>query len=219
MEYLPGGNLSQRLQTEGRPSDKQLQLILADIVDAVAHLHQYGIAHRDLKCEKIMFDSNDRVRLIDFKYTVFIAEIDPDERYCGTFALLAPEIFLSNSISFANDWWAVGQIAFYTKFGILAFNSASLSRIKSMIFNTDPIIRKSTPPKLSSFIRGLLAKDPTIRIGSPENDPKSHEYFEDFDWTSLRCDSEGQSHGRDDGFELPEGSAVLFDSIWMESCW
>jgi serine/threonine protein kinase len=211
VEYLPGDSLANRLQKEGCPSDTQLQFLLPDIADAVAHFHQYGIVPRDLKCENIAFDSNNRARLIDFEYGLFISEIDRDEHRCGTFALLAPELLLSNSISFANDWWCVGQVAYYAKFEHLPFCSLNLHRVKSMILNANPMIWKSTPAELSSFICGLLAKVPAMRIGSPGNDPKSHAYFEAFDWASLKCDSEN------DGSEPPKRAALSVNDRWIDS--
>lgn len=49
MEYCSGGDLHHRLQREPKPSDAQVQLWMADLLKALAFLHQSAIVHRDIK--------------------------------------------------------------------------------------------------------------------------------------------------------------------------
>ncbi len=65
LEYIPGGDLAQRLQAGAIPKAEALRTF-RDIVLAVAHAHDQGIVHRDLKPANILFDAQGRVKVGDF---------------------------------------------------------------------------------------------------------------------------------------------------------
>lgn len=110
MEYCSGGDLSdRRFKTE-----KDLASVIHQILCAVAHCHQMGIIHRDLKLENVMFSTleSDKLRLIDFGLSrtfyaqqqlasqntqdAHIDELNDHDRamktVCGTICYMAPEV-------------------------------------------------------------------------------------------------------------------------------
>jgi serine/threonine protein kinase len=186
MEYLSGGTLNELFHPSEPLPAHQTQFLLAEITAAVSHLHQFGIVHKDLKPENIMIDSKGHIRLIDFEFACFLENLSPDETIRGTWGFLAPEVLDRQAPSFANDWWAVGVIAYKAHFGHLPFDNRNLDRLRRLVMESPPWIPRSTPVKIASLIRGLLAKEPEKRIGSGSNDPMSHEYFEGIDWLALQ---------------------------------
>jgi serine/threonine protein kinase len=66
MEYLPGDNLKQRLEKVGKLSEPDAIRYMADLLNAVAAVHEKGMLHRDIKPENILITSDDRLVLIDF---------------------------------------------------------------------------------------------------------------------------------------------------------
>lgn len=132
-----------------------------------------------------MFDSNGHIRLIDFEFALFAADATPDNPVCGTWGFLAPEVLEGNHIAFANDWWAVGVIAYVAKFGYFPFYSENRTRLRKIVIESEVRIPKSTPAQLADLIRGLLRKNPDTRIGAPENNPIDHRYFDGVDWEHL----------------------------------
>jgi p70 ribosomal S6 kinase len=56
----------------------------AEIVCAVAHLHNNGIIHRDLKPENILLDAEGHVRLTDFGLAKEVNDNSPSNSLCGT---------------------------------------------------------------------------------------------------------------------------------------
>jgi serine/threonine-protein kinase len=61
-EYLSGGDLVSLAGLEPRHWIGSL----AGLISALAHMHDRGLVHRDLKPRNVMFDESNRVRLIDF---------------------------------------------------------------------------------------------------------------------------------------------------------
>ena len=67
MDYVDGENLSERLKRTGkRMSQKTVNEILPQILDALKTVHEAGFWHLDLKPANIMLDKSGNVKLIDF---------------------------------------------------------------------------------------------------------------------------------------------------------
>jgi len=68
MELMRGGDLFDRLHMKEVFSEDETRRTMQQIATAVKHLHENGIAHRDLKIENIMFTSpaSDELKLGDF---------------------------------------------------------------------------------------------------------------------------------------------------------
>eukprot|EP00002_Diphylleia_rotans_P030548 TRINITY_DN6288_c0_g1_i6.p1 TRINITY_DN6288_c0_g1~~TRINITY_DN6288_c0_g1_i6.p1 ORF type:complete len:498 (+),score=126.06 TRINITY_DN6288_c0_g1_i6:52-1545(+) len=74
MQYAAGGEVFDRLATQGAYTEAEARTILAQVLDAVAHLHSLGIAHRDLKPENLLYAStapDSPVLLADFGFSRF----------------------------------------------------------------------------------------------------------------------------------------------------
>ena len=65
MEYLPGGNLKERLQ-QGALAETEAVRIIRGIAEAVGFAHAEKVVHRDIKPSNILFDREDRPKLADF---------------------------------------------------------------------------------------------------------------------------------------------------------
>ena len=69
MEYMPGGDLEQRIRQfpQGMPLD-EVVAVAEDMLTALAavHNHPLDIVHRDIKPSNILFDAQGRARLADF---------------------------------------------------------------------------------------------------------------------------------------------------------
>jgi len=76
MEMIDGESLSDRLKRMKRPlSEKEMDSVLPQILDALKEIHQNGMWHLDIKPSNIMIDKNNVVKLIDFGAS---KQIDPE---------------------------------------------------------------------------------------------------------------------------------------------
>ena len=80
-------------------------------------MHDNGIAHRDLKLENVMIDSNAQVKLGDFGFTSqIINESSNKDEHCsriGTLGYMAPEVIKGKAYSAIQaDLFALGVLLF-----------------------------------------------------------------------------------------------------------
>ena len=61
----------------------------------IDYLHQNGIAHRDIKLENIMVDTNMNIKLADFGFATN-ENINKLDSFLGSPAYMAPEILEGN---------------------------------------------------------------------------------------------------------------------------
>ena len=82
-ELARGGELFDRLVERGAYTATGAASVMRELVDAVAYLHQMGIAHLDLKPENVLLASDETdasdVRLVDFGSARFIHPDDDDD--------------------------------------------------------------------------------------------------------------------------------------------
>ena len=60
MEYLPGGDLKQRIQKQGALGEGEALGILRQVAEALDYAHARGVLHRDVKPSNILFDQKGR---------------------------------------------------------------------------------------------------------------------------------------------------------------
>ena len=66
MEYVPGGDLKRMMNEKGPLAEKELSRIGADVASGLAHAHEKGIIHRDIKPQNILLDAYGGPKLTDF---------------------------------------------------------------------------------------------------------------------------------------------------------
>ena len=74
MEYVEGRSL--RAMMDGKtplPRDRALD-VAAQVLDALAYLHDQGVVHRDIKPENILVTPSGQVKILDFGIALFTAE-------------------------------------------------------------------------------------------------------------------------------------------------
>ncbi|OQD88845.1 hypothetical protein PENANT_c003G00302 [Penicillium antarcticum] len=95
MEYVPGGELSTYLQTQGKIAEDQVRIIARQVLRALHYLHKRKITHRDIKPDNILISSLEplKIKLSDFGLSKVTEQETFLKTFCGTLLYCAPEVY------------------------------------------------------------------------------------------------------------------------------
>ncbi len=172
MKLASGGTLSSR-RAAYAGKWREIAELVAGIADAVAHAHNHGVLHRDLKPGNILFDAEDRAYVADFGL-VKIANTDSNltrsAAMLGTPQYLAPEIAASNAraATVRSDVYSLGAVLYEVLAQAPPFQAENLPALLREIAETEPApLRKlGVPRDLATIAHACLAKDPVRRYES-----------------------------------------------------
>jgi eukaryotic-like serine/threonine-protein kinase len=175
MEYVEGQPLSKLIPEKGMSSETVLKYG-AEIADAVAHAHDHGIIHRDLKSANIVVTRDGRIKLLDFGLSQFVGDARFEEALpgvksstqassaAGTLDYAAPEVLLGAKPDHRSDIWSLGVVAYEATTGKLPFVGETAWEVASAILrDAPPPLPPKVTPGLQAIILHCLAKDPKQR--------------------------------------------------------
>ena len=154
--------------------------ILKQLVSAVAHLHQRGICHRDIKLQNILMEhsmnKSAQIKLIDFGYGSRYVGALPMRTKCGTPYTTAPEV-LRECYDQRCDVWSVGVVSFIVLSGKRPFEilevpgqlaeagkAVMMTNILMGRFSFNPTQWSRVSPTAQQFVETLLHHDYKTRI-------------------------------------------------------
>jgi hypothetical protein len=83
-EVVPGGELFDYVAQKEHLSEEESRDMMRQLVGAVDYMHRSGIAHRDLKMENILLDSDGSVKVIDLGLGNFFDGKKLLNNFCGS---------------------------------------------------------------------------------------------------------------------------------------
>lgn len=174
MEYVDGQTIYERIQACGRLPLKEAIRIFRDVAQAIAHIHQKGVLHRDIKSNNIKINSSGQVKLLDFgiaKDTV-TPKLTLDGHYVGSLHYLSPEQLMGKPIGRQSDIWSLGILLYEMVSGKLPFESNSLNELYMSIKDAKHIsvstIHPDIPPQIQKTINRCLKRKPAQRFSCAE---------------------------------------------------
>ena len=140
MEFADGGELYDHIEQEGPIAESRAWELFGQIVLGLRHLHDAGIAHRDLTLENVMYSSSGVCKLIDFGMSLRLPRVQNDDKEnfcgnddksrpvlmippqgtCGKPNYIAPEV-LENTENLnpqVSDIWSLGVLLFIMLTGV-----------------------------------------------------------------------------------------------------
>ena len=161
-EFCENRDLSHLIDKRKKLKEIEVQYYITQLIQALIHLHDRNIVHRDLKLGNIFLTGKMELKLGDFGLAKKLSFRDEkiSERV-GTPAYMAPEILENMGYSLEVDIWSLGVIMYYLIIGKLPFNKPNQEDIKrvSYTFPKKAIISRAA----KNLIEQILVKDPKER--------------------------------------------------------
>lgn len=197
MEFCEKSTLRTAIDNGLYEDDERFWRLFREIVEGLAHIHQQGMIHRDLKPVNIFLDSNDHVKIGDFGLAttniLSLVQIDADKEsqaekggsfdveelgsltgQVGTALYVAPELSAKTAKAIYNqkvDIYSLGIIFFEMTYKPLITGMERvkvLLNLRSKEIIFPPDIPETDMPSQVHIIRWLLNHDPSQRPTAQE---------------------------------------------------
>jgi len=176
MEYVVGERLDQ-LVARGALSAADALPLLGQLAEAVAHAHQHGVVHRDLKPGNVLVSERAgkrELRVLDFGIAKIIA---PEYQESGVLTLqgevfgspayMAPEQWQARPATPAMDVYSIGCLAFELLTGSPPFPGRRMELMHAHLTAAPPAL-PGVPAEVAALVHACLAKSPAERPTSGE---------------------------------------------------
>jgi eukaryotic-like serine/threonine-protein kinase len=170
MERLSGRTLADAIE-QGPLPQRQVRVILDNVLSALSAAHAAGVLHRDIKPANILFTASGDVKVADFG--IAKSAETPHTlagQIVGTMAYLSADRIAGGSGSATDDVYALGVVGYEALTGRRAFPQQNLVALARAISEEVPppltTLRPDVDPALAAVIERSMARDPRWRFGS-----------------------------------------------------
>jgi eukaryotic-like serine/threonine-protein kinase len=168
VEYVPGGDLKALIKRRGPLPGAMLSRIGADVAAGLAHAHERGVIHRDIKPQNVLIDEYGSPKLTDFGIAraLNVDHSTSTDSYLGTPLYSSPEQLRGEEITAKSDVYSLGATLYHAAVGEPPFSGSWLE------VASQQVVKPPVPPRtrgayigerLEALILGCLAKDPADR--------------------------------------------------------
>jgi serine/threonine-protein kinase len=172
VEYVSGGDLKDFIDRRGTLSGGKLAA-LSGVAAGLAHAHERGVIHRDIKPHNILLDENGRPKLADFGIARALDATYATQpgSYLGTALYSSPEQLQGEGVTPKSDVYSLGATLYHAATGQTPFAGAPIE------VASQHVSREPTPPRqlndavsasLEALILDCLKKDPDSRPTADE---------------------------------------------------
>lgn len=158
-EYVAGRTLEELLGEE--LSLAQVESIIMQLIEVVAHAHRRRIMHRDIKPNNIIIRPDGVLKLLDYGAAKILKEKDISATMVGSRPFMAPEQIMGKSER-RSDIWAIGVIMYLLYTGELPFYHEVEKILIDLILEQEPtpprVLRPDLPVALEKIILKCLKK-------------------------------------------------------------
>src|SRR5688500_2219408 len=166
MQFVPGRTLREILNEKGAWSFERADRVLRDVAGALAHAHERGIVHRDVKPENIFIDERTgRALLSDFGVARSIesdSQLTATGTAIGTPSYMSPEQIDGTQLDGRSDLYSLGLVGWEMITGRRPWDGEGLYSViyKQKREELSPLdeVRPDTPDRLIYLIEGATRK-------------------------------------------------------------
>lgn len=177
-ECLDGGSLAQRLEAgvphglAGAEAPRRAARMACDLARALAHAHERGVVHRDVKPGNVLFRADGSVALVDFGLARLAdgPALSATSATLGTPYYMSPEQVRGQPVDGRADVWGLGATLYETLTGQPPFPGDSVAAVLLDIVTRAPrpprALQPAVPEDLEAVCLRCLARDPRERYAS-----------------------------------------------------
>lgn len=142
MEHLDGGTVA---SYNAVPGHQRLESIFQQIAEAIAHAHEIGILHGDIKPSNIAFAHDGTPKVIDFGLAKLTGQAallstlpqgaEMGSSVIGTLPFMAPELARGEEPGPLSDIFALGAVFYQLVFGRPAFSGSNEAAILNAVLS------------------------------------------------------------------------------------
>ncbi|KAK7278473.1 hypothetical protein RJT34_23503 [Clitoria ternatea] len=149
-------------------SEPEAASVMCQLMQAVAHCHGLGVAHRDIKPDNILFDEENRLRLADLGSAGVFKEDERMSGVVGTPHYVAPEVLTGRDYDEKVDVWSAGVVFYEMLAGFPPFHGESPVEIFDAVLRGNlrfpTRVFRSVSPAAKDLLRRMLCKDVSRRF-------------------------------------------------------
>lgn len=177
MEFFRSVNLKQMLRGERAAVQSRLKKVLEGLTQALAHMHEKGWIHKDIKPDNILLTKGSEVKLIDFslarKPSGGLTKLMGGSKSMviqGTRTYIAPELIRRKPLTFAADIYSLGITFYEIVTGRPPFVQSNPNELLMAHVKDTPErpsgFNSNVTPEADALIMRMLSKKPEGRPGS-----------------------------------------------------
>jgi len=162
MEYIKGRELRDYFEADERFPLKEVERIMGEILDALAHAHERGVTHRDMKPSNVILLDKGTVKVADFGIArLETSELTQAGAVLGTPAYMSPEQFLGQPVDGRSDIFSCGVILYQFLTGEKPF-TGNVTTIMYKVLSEEPLapsmLNTTLPAAWDAVVRKAMAK-------------------------------------------------------------
>lgn len=180
MEYIKGHNLHQLVTEKITLSPIQIADYIRQAALGLAHAHEKGLVHRDVKPGNFLLDQQGVVKMLDLGLARDFSDHEEssltmqyDEKILGTADFLAPEQAVdSHNVDGRADIYSLGCVMYFLLTGHAPFPEGNITQ-KLLAHQTQspaPVVvsRPDTPSELRTILEKMMNRDVNERYQSAQ---------------------------------------------------
>jgi eukaryotic-like serine/threonine-protein kinase len=141
MEYVSGGDLKALIDQRGRLSGSELAGLGDEVCAGLAHAHEHGVIHRDIKPHNILLDENGHAKVTDFGIARALdtTQATRTGSFLGTALYSSPEQLQGKKVTPKSDVYSLGATLYQAATGAPPFSGATPLEIASQHVSKVPV--------------------------------------------------------------------------------
>ena len=158
MEYLPGGDLFDKLHGKSRPDMSESFDLFFEACQGLAFIHKNGIIHRDLKPANLMFSVDGHLNITDFGIATGEGTSEEDQGSAGTPKYMAPEQIKGDQVDARSDVYSMGIMLYEMLTHDIPFPANNVKDLLMKVLTQKPVPPRSVNSSIPEALEPVMLK-------------------------------------------------------------